>query len=152
MLRQRNLTIFPNLQIIDISSAQLRTWRPLAADKTEMTSHCLAPVGESAEARKFRIRAYEDFFNPSGLATSDDNVMYEFCQTGYAARAGDTLGHLRGLGPGPADRGDHAAELGISPVDSAFGKLAFGGETNFHSGYREWRRLLARGAGEAADV
>jgi benzoate/toluate 1,2-dioxygenase alpha subunit/2,4,5-trichlorophenoxyacetic acid oxygenase 1 len=152
MLRQRNLTIFPNLQIIDISSAQLRTWRPLAADKTEMTSHCLAPVGESREARKFRIRAYEDFFNPSGLATSDDNVMYEFCQTGYAAQAGDTLGHLRGLHPGPADRGDHAGELGISPVDSAFGKLAFGGETNFHSGYREWRRLLARGAGEAADV
>jgi benzoate/toluate 1,2-dioxygenase alpha subunit/2,4,5-trichlorophenoxyacetic acid oxygenase 1 len=152
MLRQRNLTIFPNLQIIDISSAQLRTWRPLAADRTEMTSHCLAPVGESAGARKFRIRAYEDFFNPSGLATSDDNVMYEFCQTGYAARAGDTLGHLRGLDPGPADRGDHAGELGISPVESAFGKLAFGGETNFHSGYREWRRLLARGTGEAADV
>lgn len=87
MLRQRNLTIFPNLQIIDISSAQLRTWRPLSVDKTEMTSHCLAPVGESAAARRFRIRAYEDFFNPSGLATSDDNVMYEFCQTGYAGKS-----------------------------------------------------------------
>ncbi|HEY8580741.1 MAG TPA: Rieske 2Fe-2S domain-containing protein, partial [Beijerinckiaceae bacterium] len=37
MVRQRNLTIFPNLQIIDIStSLQLRTWRPLAPDRTEM--------------------------------------------------------------------------------------------------------------------
>ena len=46
MLRQRNLTIFPNLQIIDITSLQFRTWRPLAPDKTEMTSHCAAPAGE----------------------------------------------------------------------------------------------------------
>lgn len=152
MLRQRNLTIFPNLQIIDISSAQLRTWRPLSADKTEMTSHCLAPVGESPSARRFRIRAYEDFFNPSGLATSDDNVMYEFCQTGYAAQAGDTLGHLRGLDPGAGVLGDHVGELGISPVDYAFGKSGFGGETNFHSGYREWRRLLQRATAEVSDA
>lgn len=151
MLRQRNLTIFPNLQIIDISSAQLRTWRPLSVDKTEMTSHCLAPVGESAAARRFRIRAYEDFFNPSGLATSDDNVMYEFCQTGYAAQAGNTLGHLRGLEPmEPA--GDHVRELGIAPEEYAFGKPGFGGETNFHSGYREWRRLLQRATREANDA
>ncbi len=85
MLRQRNLTIFPNLQVIDILSAQVRTRRPLAPDKTEMVSHCLAPVGESAAARTLRIRNYEDFFNASGLASSDDNVMYEFCQTGYEA-------------------------------------------------------------------
>lgn len=144
MLRQRNLTIFPNLQIIDISSAQLRTWRPLAVDKTEMTSHCLAPVGESPEARRVRIRNYEDFFNPSGLATSDDNVMYEFCQTGYEAQAGTTFGHLRGLANGPLSPNGHAGELGISPIESAFGKPAFGGETNFHPGYREWQRLLMR--------
>ena len=56
MLRQRNLTIFPNLQVIDISSAQLRTWRPLAANKTEMVSHCLAPMGEPAAARALRAR------------------------------------------------------------------------------------------------
>ncbi len=82
MLRQRNLTIFPNLQIIDITSLQFRTWRPLAPDKTEMTSHCAAPAGETPEARRVRIRNYEDFFNPSGLASSDDNVMYEYSQAG----------------------------------------------------------------------
>lgn len=152
MLRQRNLTIFPNLQIIDISSAQLRTWRPLSADKTEMTSHCLAPVGESAEARRFRIRAYEDFFNPSGLATSDDNVMYEFCQTGYDAKAGGTFGHLRGLGAPQMQGGRYAEELGITPVEASFGKPAFGGETNFHAGYREWRRLLDRATTESTNA
>lgn len=149
MLRQRNLTIFPNLQIIDISSAQLRTWRPLAVDKTEMVSHCLAPVGESAEARRLRIRNYEDFFNPSGLATADDNVMYEFCQSGYEAQAGASLGYLRGLGRPPVSR--YATELGLQTRDASFGSLGFGGETNFHPGYREWKRLIARGMKETAN-
>jgi benzoate/toluate 1,2-dioxygenase alpha subunit/2,4,5-trichlorophenoxyacetic acid oxygenase 1 len=151
MLRQRNLTIFPNLQVIDILSAQVRTWRPLAANKTEMVSHCLAPVGESPAARALRIRNYEDFFNPSGLASSDDNVMYEFCQTGYeAAGAGPTQGYLRGAAePGTGDS-FHASELGIRPPEWSFGATTFGGETNFHPGYREWRRLLNRAAGGAA--
>lgn len=146
MLRQRNLTIFPNLQLIDISSSQLRTWRPLSPGKTEMTSHCIAPVGESEVSRTLRIRNYEDFFNPSGLASSDDNVMYEFCQTGYAANAGSTLGYLRGLGSPSVAAGPHARELGIDPVEYAFGAPAFGGETNFHAGYREWYRLLSNAA------
>lgn len=151
MMRQRNLTVFPNMQLIDISSAQIRTWRPLSPDKTEMTSHCLAPVGESGEARRMRIRNYEDFFNPSGLATSDDNVMYEFCQTGYEANAGMTQGYLRGLEVDAPSASEQARELGIDPVESSFGVPEFGGETNFHAGYREWRKLIRR-AMEHADV
>jgi phenylpropionate dioxygenase-like ring-hydroxylating dioxygenase large terminal subunit len=151
MLRQRNLTIFPNLQVIDILSAQVRTWRPLAADKTEMTSHCLAPVGESAEARRLRIRNYEDFFNATGLASSDDNVIYEFGQAGYgAAAAGRTQGYLRGIATKAGNRSEHAHELGLTDYDAAFGSLGFGGEVNFHSGYREWLRLMNRVVPEAA--
>jgi benzoate/toluate 1,2-dioxygenase alpha subunit/2,4,5-trichlorophenoxyacetic acid oxygenase 1 len=150
MLRQRNLTIFPNLQVIDISSAQIRTWRPLAANKTEMVSHCLAPVGEPAAARALRIRNYEDFFNPAGLASSDDNVMYEFCQSGYEAQqAGPTQGYLRGAAGAGPENGRHAAELGVSPAEKAFGTVAFGDETNFYAGYREWRRLMERAASKA---
>jgi len=150
MLRQRNLTIFPNLQVIDIQSAQLRTWQPLAAGRTEMSSHCLAPVGESAEARALRIRNYEDFFNPTGLASSDDNVMYEFCQTGYEAEgAGPTQGYLRGVAAETPPASRHAAELGFASADSAFGTVAFGGETNFYPGYREWSRLMRAAMREA---
>ena len=153
MMRQRNLTIFPNLQIIDIASLQLRTWRPLAPDRTEMTSHCLAPIGESAEARRLRIRQYEDFFNPSGLATSDDNVMYEYCQSGYAADAdGWTQGYSRGLGAPHAPPVDIARGLEIRPTGASYGSLAFGDETCFHAGYREWRRLLTSRPPAAASV
>jgi benzoate/toluate 1,2-dioxygenase alpha subunit/2,4,5-trichlorophenoxyacetic acid oxygenase 1 len=148
MLRQRNLTIFPNLQIVDIGAVQIRTWRPLSAQKTEMTSHCVGMVGESPAARTRRIRNYEDFFNPSGLATSDDNIMYELCQLGYAAKAaGETQGYSRGLGSPPDLAARHAAELGIAPVESSFGPRAFGGETNFHAGYRHWAKLMGHRQG-----
>lgn len=143
ILRHRNLTIFPNLQIIDIQSLQLRVWQPLAVDKTRMLSHCLAPIGESASARRFRIRQYEEFFNPSGLATSDDNVMYEFCQAGYAAGLGSSSqGYMRGLGPRPPGQRNYAEELGLHDPAWTYGSREFGDETCFHAGYREWRRLL----------
>ena len=151
MLRQRNLTIFPNLQVIDILSAQVRTWRPLAANRTEMVSHCLAPVDEAPDARALRIRNYEDFFNPTGLASSDDNVMYEYCQTGYEAEgAGPTQGYLRGVDAPGMGESAHSRELGVVPAEWSFGVPGFGGETNFHAGYREWQRLLRQAAGRTA--
>ena len=146
MLRQRNLTIYPNLQIVDVSSMQLRTWRPLAPGKTEIRSHCLAPVGESPAAREMRIRHYEDFFNPTGLGSSDDTLMYEYIQSGYEAEdAGETLGYLRGLGdPIVADDPFHG-ELPIRPTRWAYGPISFGDETCFHPGYRTWLRLILAG-------
>ncbi len=49
-----------------------------------MTTYCLAPRGEDRAARAVRIRQYEEFFNPSGLATPDDATAYEDCQAGNA--------------------------------------------------------------------
>ncbi len=141
MLLNRNLTIFPNLQIIDVHSLQLRLWEPLAPNLTRMRAWCLAPIGESREARVRRIRQYEDFFNPTGLATSDDNVMYELCQAGFAAsESGHSAAYLRGMGLPQATA--FSEELGISPVDAVAGTFEFGGETCLHACYREWFRLL----------
>lgn len=146
MLRQRNLTIFPNLQIVDISAMQLRTWRPLAPGKTEMSSHCLAPIGEGDAAREMRIRNYEDFFNPTGMGSSDDNLMYEYVQSGYeATTGGPTQGYVRGLGKRLLPDDPFSKELGINPNSWAWGPISFGDETCFHEGYREWRRLIECG-------
>jgi phenylpropionate dioxygenase-like ring-hydroxylating dioxygenase large terminal subunit len=150
MHMNRNLTIFPNMQLIDVSSLQLRVWKPLAVDRTEMTSWCLAPIGEPAAARKRRIRQYEDFFNPTGLATADDNVIYEWQQAGLNARAaGPTQGYLRGLGGKPeSDPNSHTRELGFKPASWVTGSFGMGSETCFHPGYREWLRLMKHGAGK----
>lgn len=146
ILRQRNLTIFPNMQLVDISAMQLRTWRPLSPGRTEMRTHCLAPVGESPEARALRIRNYEDFFNPTGLGASDDNLMCEYVQAGYAAGdGGETAGYLRGLGAPLHADDPYARELGLAPEGWAYGPVSFGDETCFHGGYREWLRLIEAG-------
>jgi benzoate/toluate 1,2-dioxygenase subunit alpha len=149
----RNLTIFPNLQLAENASSQLRIIRPLAVDRTEMTTFCIGPVGESREARRLRIRQYEDFFNPSGLATPDDTVTYEDCQQGYGASQPEWLqGYQRGIEavrPG-ADR--YAAELQISPTHSVHGPFELYDETLFHSAYRTWRRLLLEGLSREGGV
>ena len=76
----RNLCLYPNVYLMDQFSTQIRHFRPIAPDKTEVTIYCIAPKGESAEARANRIRQYEDFFNASGMATPDDLEEFRSCQ------------------------------------------------------------------------
>lgn len=79
----RNLCLYPNVYLMDQFSSQIRVFRPLAVDRTEVTIYCIAPKGESAEARARRIRQYEDFFNASGMATPDDLEEFRACQEGF---------------------------------------------------------------------
>ena len=144
MLRTRQLNVFPNLQLASNAALQMRVITPLAVDRTEITSYCLAPVGESAERRRQRLRQYEDFFNPSGLATPDDTVTFEDCQRGF--ESGDIewqQGHARGIARRVDGPDEHAAELGIDPVTSISGPFEMGDETVFHALYRHWQRCLA---------
>jgi benzoate/toluate 1,2-dioxygenase alpha subunit len=83
----RNLCIYPNVYLMDQFSTQIRHFRPIAADQTEVTIYCIAPKGESAAARSHRIRQYEDFFNASGMATPDDLEEFRSCQLTFRATA-----------------------------------------------------------------
>ncbi|MEI9852373.1 MAG: Rieske 2Fe-2S domain-containing protein [Sphingomonas sp.] len=154
MFYTRNLTLFPNAQFADNFSSQLRVIRPLAPDLTEMTTWCLGPKGEPPAARRQRLREYEDFFNPTGMATPDDNSVYEDCQAaagGVPDADGWLLGYSRGIGIA-ADGGNSAAdEIGLAPRRASLGTIQLGDETIFHSYYRAWRSRLAAGlAREAA--
>src|SRR3979411_651152 len=86
--RSRNLCLYPNVYLMDQFSSQIRQYRPISVDKTEVTIYCIAPKGESDEARARRIRQYEDFFNASGMATPDDLEEFRACQMSYLGRAG----------------------------------------------------------------
>lgn len=85
--RLRNLMLLPNVFLMDQMSTQIRIFRPLAVDRTEVITYCIAPKGESAEAREKRLRQYEDFFNASGMATPDDLAEFRNCQIGFQAKA-----------------------------------------------------------------
>lgn len=150
MMYVRNLTLFPNVQIAENASMQLRIIRPLAVDRTEMLAYCVAPKAEAAEARIKRLRQYEDFFNPTGCATPDDTCAYEACQRGDEARALDwQQGYARGLTEVKAGGNAEAEELGIRPQTSSVGGYRMGDETVFHGNYRAWLELLKRGVARA---
>ena len=143
MFRLRNLTLFPSLQIADSTSLLIRRIRPLAVDRTEITLHSLAPIGEEAGARETRIRQHEDFFNASGLATPDDTVCYEACQEGYRVTGLRwQQGYDRGMTMTQSGGDALSAELGINPRSSLQGPFPIQNETIFHALYRGWRDLM----------
>ncbi len=147
ILSTRNFTIFPSLQIAENAASQIRVMRPLSATRTEMITYCFAPIDEKPEARAQRIRQYEDFFNPSGLATPDDTVIYEDCQQGYAAPTPRwQLGYMRGIAATSDRSNSYARELDIDPVASVDGPVNLYDETLMHTTYRAWHRQLVQGA------
>lgn len=147
MFNMRNLTIFPNLQIAENASSQLRVIRPLDVNRTEMRTWCIAPKGESAAARRQRIRQYEDFFNPSGLATPDDTVTYENCQRGFAGRVEPWLqGYSRGMTASQEGGNAFSEVLGMRPARNVVAGGQLADESLFHSYYREWARRMTEAA------
>ncbi len=150
MYYTRNALFFPNMQLLENQSLQVRVNRPLSANETEITTYCIAPKGESRAARTLRIRQYEEFYNPSGLATPDDTTIFEDCQAGAKTAAVDWhQGYMRGLSLVKEGGDAHAAELGIAPVSSLSAIYQVGDETVFHGPLREWRRRLRAALGAA---
>lgn len=153
MFNTRNLTLFPNVQLAENASSQLRIIRPIAVDRTEMLTFCMAPMGEAAEARRRRIRQYEDFFNPSGMATPDDTTLYEDCQATHGAPIGEWLqGHARGMTAASPDANPLTQALGIRPESSVLGGPELCDETVFHTYYRAWLDRLCDGAGRSQQL
>lgn len=150
MMKTVNFTVFPNLQFSVNACIQMRVMRPLQVDKTEMRSFCIGPKGESKQLRKQRIHQFEDFFNPTGLATPDDSRVYESCQSGLAARgaAKTNQGHERGITNVIQGGDDYARELGIEPVTSSSGGSELQDETVFHASYREWLKRIKKGVAD----
>lgn len=111
----RNLCVYPNLLLMDQMSSQIRVYRPLSVDKTEVTIYCIAPKGESTEARARRLRQYEDFFNATGMATPDDLEEFRACQEGYAGRLAPWSDLSRGATHWIHGADDNAKLLGIQP-------------------------------------
>src|SRR5580658_3893257 len=115
----RNLCLYPNVYLMDQFSSQIRQYRPIAVDKTEVTIHCIAPKGESAQARAARIRRYEDFFNATGLATPDDLEEFRASQNGFAAAPTAPWNDMsRGATHWIEGPDEDARAIGINPLRS----------------------------------
>jgi phenylpropionate dioxygenase-like ring-hydroxylating dioxygenase large terminal subunit len=153
MLMPRSLVLFPNFQIADTQVLMLRQFNPLSVNLTEMKTWCLAPIGEREDLRARRLRQYEDFFNPAGMATPDDTVTYEDCQRGFETREGlEWLqGYSRAIGELKPGANETARAIGIQPVHCSDGPIEQSPETCLHAPYREWARVMQAGvSGEKA--
>lgn len=116
--RSRNLCLYPNVYLMDQFGSQIRLLRPISVDKTEVTIYCIAPKGETADARARRIRQYEDFFNVSGMATPDDLEEFRACQQGYAGKVMEWNDMCRGATQWIKGADDAAKQIGLQPVMS----------------------------------
>ena len=112
----RNLCLYPNVYLMDQFSSQIRVFRPLSVDRTEVTIYCIAPKGESAEARARRIRQYEDFFNASGMATPDDLEEFRACQEGFNGGYFEWNDMSRGAEHWVEGADDEADKIGLKPI------------------------------------
>ena len=140
--RGRHITIFPNLLLNDLASTHLRTYRPLAVDRMETMIWCIAPAGEPREMRAARLRKFEDFFLPSGMATPDDVAVAESAHKASFAFDSKWTNMGRGIdfkidGPDAA-----AAELGFTPRASS---NSWDHEIAMQGVYRRWREMMERG-------
>jgi benzoate/toluate 1,2-dioxygenase subunit alpha len=114
----RNLCLYPNVFLMDQFSTQIRVVRPISVDKTEVSIFCFAPKGESAESRAIRIRQYEDFFNVSGMGTSDDLEEFRACQAGYASTTSMWNDMSRGAPLWVHGPDENAKGMGLNPLIS----------------------------------
>ena len=138
------MPIFPNLLLNDLASTHLRCYRPLAVDRMETMIWCIAPVGEPIDMRAARLRKFEDFFLPSGMATPDDVAVAESAQKASLAFNSKWTSMGRGSefrieGPDAAAR-----ELGMSPHASI---NCWGHELAMQGVYRRWLAMLERREG-----
>ncbi|WP_111892351.1 anthranilate 1,2-dioxygenase large subunit [Acinetobacter sp. MB5] len=142
MHRLRNLNIYPSLFFMDQISSQLRIIRPVAWNKTEIISQCIGVKGESAEARRNRIRQFEDFFNVSGLGTPDDLVEFREQQRGFQARLETWSDISRGCQSWNYAATKNSHDLGIQPVMTG---TEFTHEGLYVNQHGHWQKLMLKG-------
>lgn len=119
----RNLVIFPNLVVIDLTmGVVIRKIDPVAPDHMEVTGWELVPPEEGDDLRRQRLDNYLTFWGPGGLATPDDVEALEACQRGFAA----------------------FRELPWSDISRGMAKPDPSGsdELQMRTWWREWNRLL----------
>ncbi|WP_299454318.1 Rieske 2Fe-2S domain-containing protein [uncultured Pigmentiphaga sp.] len=136
----RNLYLFPNMLLFDQPSTQIRILRPLSPDRTEVRIQCIAPRGESAQARAARLRKFVDFYLPTGMATSDDIAALEDTAIGGEARISRWNDYGRGeMATVPGKQCKSLLDIGCEAVAASDN---WDHEVFYQGYYRHWLRMM----------
>jgi len=141
----RNTCLYPNVFLMDQMSTQIRHFRPVAVDKTEVTTYCIAPIGESDAARERRIRQYEDFFNATGMATPDDLTAFNNSQSGFMGEKAKWSDMSRGAKNVVHGASDFAKSVGVNPDECGIG---LEDEGLMIAQHRQWAEMMTKAQAE----
>jgi len=141
----RNTCLYPNVFLMDQMSTQIRHFRPISVDKTEVTTYCIAPVGESDAARERRIRQYEDFFNATGMATPDDLTAFYNSQLGFMGAKAKWSDMSRGAKNIVHGASDFAKSVGVNPDECGIG---LEDEGLMIAQHRQWAEMMTKSQAE----
>jgi benzoate/toluate 1,2-dioxygenase subunit alpha len=73
--RQLSLCLYPNVLLLE-QGGQIRHYRPITVDQTEVTIYCMAPRGESAVERVRRLRQFEEICNDDDWANRQELGLF----------------------------------------------------------------------------
>jgi phenylpropionate dioxygenase-like ring-hydroxylating dioxygenase large terminal subunit len=123
--------IFPNLGIIH---QQIRTWRPIAPDLTEVVIYPFELKGAPDEFNQGMLHAQERFYAPSGYGAPDDVEMFASNQHGLEGHAVDWLLLERGVDTDEKQpNGDYRGQPSSEACQRSY--------------WRQWNRLMTKSAG-----
>lgn len=119
-------SIFPNLGLIH---QQIRTWRPIAPDMTEVAIYPYELEGAPAAFNEGMLRSQERFYGPAGHGAADDVDIFARNQQGLAGDAVEWLILERGL---DTDEPEGQDFRGLPASEAPQRAL-----------WREWNRLMS---------
>lgn len=126
--------VFPNFGIIH---NQLRIWRPISANLTEVTVQPFSIDGAPDDYNEGLLRSHERFYGPAGYGAADDLEVFGLTQDGLKGTLNDWLIMERGM------HSDKQLENGeIEGLPSS--------ETVHRAFWRKWRALMTAAPGEVA--
>jgi phenylpropionate dioxygenase-like ring-hydroxylating dioxygenase large terminal subunit len=121
-------TVFPNMGMIH---QQIRVWRPIAPDLTEVEIYPYEVKGAPPAFNEGMLRSQERFYGPSGYGMSDDVDIFARNQQGLAGSAVEWMILERGI-----DTDERLPDGDIRGLPSS--------EAPQRAPWREWLKLMTR--------
>ena len=128
----RNMTIFPNMMIVDNVSISIRTMYPESEDRVHMNIWAMAPAGEEELLRSVRLDNHLTFTGPAGFAHPDDYEIFERMREGNHTSTLQWQDYSKGMKAEEIEDGDRRKS-----------RSDFLNESQQRAWWTQWDRIIA---------
>ncbi len=128
----RNMTIFPNMMIVDNVSISIRTMYPESEDRVHMNIWAMAPKNEPDLLRRVRLDNHLTFTGPAGFAHPDDYEIFERMREGNKTSTLEWQDYSKGMKAEEIEDGDRRKS-----------RSDFLNESQQRAWWTQWDRIIA---------